>query len=281
MNWEFLDGRRAPTFLLTAVAALILGAASTTWASQDAPIDEDAADSSLSCPEGTTAAVAKALHFAGSPDFWLEGFFIACRLDPDHPDRAIVALTYVPGEERTGKTHQGDTAYERDLDIAIIDLSNDKIIAHRHEDKSIWDGGERFERIAIDTGRYVLAPGKRAFGLRVSNGTHCSCANVSYTNLTLYLRSGNRLDRLASTSVYNDRAGYEKDTAPPAVCTSVATLSTTTVAVGRSKNHGLADLELMTTETPSYDFDEDSSQCPRLSATRRRATLHYDGNIYK
>ena len=276
-NWGFVGHGRIRAFLGLSALTFIIGTASSASASQDIA---DSTDDALACPDDTTAAAAKALHFAGSADFWSGRWNFACRLDPDHPDRAIVALTYLPGEERTGLKHAGDDLHERNLELVVIDLSNGEIVAHRHEDKVIEDGGERLEGISIDTGRYTLAPGKRAFGVRVSNGTHCACVNVSYTNLYLYVQNGRGLDRVLSTSVENDQDGYEKYSPQPPACTSIGTTTTTTIAVGRGKSHGLADLQRVTIETPRYEFD-DSSKCPTLPATKRRVTLRYDCEVYK
>ncbi|WP_266159433.1 hypothetical protein [Dyella silvatica] len=236
----------------------------------------------LACAEDTTASAAKALHFAGAADFWREGRNAACRLDPVHSDRAIVALTYVHGEEITGQPQQGYAAEERDLDLLVIDLGDGQIIAHRHEDAAIEDDGERFEGMAIDTGRYVLAKGQRAFGVRTINASHCRCINNRVESLTLYLQHGSRLDRILSTHASEWQASYETGSEPPPTCAESATTLTTTVMVGAGNSHGLADLRLATTATSS-DVDDDASatKCPALAPGKKIVTLHFDGQSYK
>ena len=94
-------------------------------------------------------------------------------------------------------------------------------------------------------------------------------------------QNGRELDRVMSTNVEDDREGYEQDTPPPPACTSIGTSATTTVAVGKSRSHGLADLQLVTVQTPRYDFDKDPSKCPALSPKKNKETLRYDGKVYK
>jgi hypothetical protein len=233
------------------------------------------------CPDDAIVNAAHALHFAGDADFWTESMAATCRLDPDNPKHAFVALTYLPGEERSGTPQRDSGAYTRDLDVLVLDLSDATLLAHRHFPESIDDGGDRFEGVSIDTGRYFLARGKRAFGVRVLNATHCTCANSRHTNLTLFLRDGKELVPLLETDVSSAQAGYEQGTEQPAACEAIATQSHSVLAVGSGTSHGLADLQLTETQTPSYDFEEDTARCPPLERSQQTTTLHYDGQAYK
>jgi hypothetical protein len=242
------------------------------------PAGSDSQADAYACEPGTVARAAKAIGFAGT-DFWTDGWRNACRIDPAHDDRAIVALTYVAGEEKTGKEHSGQDYNALDLDLVVLDLESDKVLAHTHESESVEDGGDRFENIVIDTARYVLAPGARAFGVSVSNATHCYCANGGYTTLTLYLVRGDKLDKVGGVQTSSSQSGTERgDTPPP--CTNLSSNETTTVSIGKGNSHGLADLLLTTVVTKTYD-DDDPSKCPALKPTKTTNTLRFDGTTYK
>jgi hypothetical protein len=230
------------------------------------------------CEPGTVARAAKAIGFAGT-DLWTDGGRNACRIDPAHDGHVIVALTYVAGEEKFGKEDSGQDYNALDLDLVVLDLKSDKVLAHKHESESVEDGGDRFESIVIDTARYVLAPGRRAFGVSVSNASHCYCANGRSTTLTLYLMRGDELDEVGGVGTASSQSGTERGETPPP-CTNLSSDETTSVSVGKETSHGLADLLLTTTETKTYD-DEDPSKCPSIKPTKITRTLRFDGTTYK
>jgi hypothetical protein len=264
-------------FIVAMAIALLVGQnrAGASPSPQSAGSDSQA--DAYACEPGTVAKAAKAIGFAGT-DFWTDGWHNACRIDPAHDDRAIVALTYVAGEEKTGKEHPGQYNNTLDLDLVVLDLKNDKVLAHTHESGSVEDGGDRFESIVIDTAQYVLAPGTRAFGISVSNATHCYCANGGFTTLTLYLVRGDKLDNVGGVQTSSSQSGTERGDTPP-LCTNLSSDETTTVSVGKGSSHGLADLLLTTAVTKTYD--DDPSKCPALKSTKTKSTLRFDGTTYK
>jgi hypothetical protein len=263
---------------IAATAALIgtlVGPISAGASPSLQPLATDSQADAYTCEAGTVARAAKAMGFAGT-GLWSDDWHNACRIDPAHDGRAIVALTYVAGEEKTGQELSGS---DRDLDLVILDLESDKVLAHAHESNAVEDGGDRFENITIDTARYVLAPGERAFGVSISNATHCTCANESFTTLTLYLVRGDKLEKVGDVATSSWQSGTEKgDT--PAACTNLSSAVTTTVGVGKESSHGLADLLLTKVEKQTYD-DEDSSKCPVVKPKKSVITLRFDGTTYK
>jgi hypothetical protein len=264
--------------VLAAGMGLLVGPRGAGALPSPQPLGSDDQADAYACGPGIVARAAKAMGFAGT-DLWADGGRSACRLDPAHDDRAIVAIAYVAGEDKTGKEHTEQDYNGLDLDVVVLDLKSDKVLARTHESESIDDGGERFEGIAIDTARYVLAPGERAFGVSVSNATHCYCANSSSTSLTLYLPRGDKLDNLGGVGTSSSQSGTERgDTPPP--CTNFSVDRTTTFGVGKGRSHGLADLVLTTVEKRTYD-DEDPSKCPVLKPTKTTTTLRFDGTTYK
>ncbi|MFC4764331.1 PA3715 family protein [Dyella koreensis] len=235
---------------------------------------------SLNCADDVVERTVRALKFSGGKDFWEGDYHSECRLDPAHDDRAIVALAYVSGEERTGKTLDTNPG-TRDLDIVILELSDGSILARGHWDSEIQDDAEHLEGFGIDTGQYILAQGKRAFGIRTANSTHCTCANSSWGGLILFAQNGDRVDKLLETTMHTWQAesdGYE-DNRP--LCSESYTEQQSTIVVGRHKEHGMADLNQLTVGQAYYESDEATAKCPALPPSKVRKTWRFDGREYK
>jgi len=239
-----------------------------------------APSSSLNCPDDVVERAVQALEFAGDKDFWNGNYRSDCRLDPAHDGRAIVALEYVPGEQRTGKLMDTHPA-PRDLDIVILKLSDSSILARGHWGSELQDDAEHLEVFGIDTGRYILAPGKRAFGIRTANFTHCTCANSSRGGLILFAQNGDHIDQLLETTMGTWQAesdGYE-DNRP--LCSKSYTEQRSTIIVSQHKEYGMADLDQLTVEQAHYESDEVTAKCPALPPAETRTTWRFDGHEYK
>lgn len=259
-------------FLTTVMAAPILANGEPESATPTSP--------SLNCPNGVVERALQALKFAGGNDFWGGGNHSDCRLDPAHNDRAIVALAYVPGEERTGKIMDANSV-ARDLDIVILKVSDGSILARGHWDAEIQDDADHLESFSLDTGRYMLAPGKRAFGIRTVNATRCTCANSSSGDLILFAQNDDRVDQLLATTMntwQSESDGYE-DNLP--LCSESYTEQHSTIVVSRHNEHGMADLDQLAVEQAHYESDDIAAKCPALVPKRTKTTWRFDGREYK
>ncbi|GLQ94433.1 hypothetical protein [Dyella acidisoli] len=225
----------------------------------------------LACDRSTIVAAAKALHFTTQEDFW-EGTHSNCRKDPSNTSQAIVALTYRAGEETTGKA-QENTDGDYDLDIVSIDLATNTILAHTHQSQAIPSDAVMFDSLTIDTARYILAPGQRAFGIRIDHGAHCYQCAYSFTELTLYLVDGQQLKEILSINADVQRSA-DTDACPNAVSSSK-----TKVSIGKGTSHGLADIVLST--STSVDANSEDGQPKKCSSTSSKtSTIHFDGVRY-
>ena len=274
--------------MLICLTALVWSATSSILARETQASSGEKTESALSapsespeCPSGIVGRAARALHFAGDESFWEGQDRSACRLDPAHRDRAIVALTHVPGEERTGKLDESGTSLARDLDIVLMQPSDDTIIARGHWDLEIQDDAQRLESVAVDTGRYVLAEGKRAFGIRTINSTHCTCFNNGWEALTLFVQNEDRVDLVLRTQVSGWQAESDglEESHPP--CSLSSTEWHSTLAVGRRDHHGMSDLEQLNVKQAKYEADEVAAKCPELPPKRTVTTWRFDGREYK
>jgi hypothetical protein len=261
-----------PWHLCADVAARDAERAAQQAAEERARLAELPAVDKLACEDGTIARAAEALHYPGGADFW-SGWNTACRLDPSHPGQAIVALSYHKGEELTGEALENSEA-NYDLDLVVLNLENDTVVAHRHQSEAIASDAIRYEELSIDTGRYLLAPGKRALGIRTRNSSHCYQCAYGYTNLTLYVQTGNRIDPVMEIPVAETR------NEPTDECPNAISYSTTTVSIGAGKSHGFANLLLTTTVQVDANSEEDA---PASCTTHRVETVpvYFDGHTYE
>jgi len=235
----------------------------------------------LECPAGIVVRAARALHFAGDESLWEGQYRNACRLDPAHRDHAIVALTYVAGEEKTGEPDESGTSSARDLDIVIMRTSDGSIVARGHWDLDIQDDAYRLESVAIDTGRYILGHDKRAFGIRTANATHCTCTNNGWSGLTLFVENEDRIDAILRThaSRWQDESDGLDEPRPP--CSLSSTEWHSTLVVGQPGHHGLADLDEVSVEQAKYESDEAAAHCPALPPKKTVTTWRFDGHVYQ
>jgi hypothetical protein len=129
----------------------------------------------------------------------------ACKAAPDQPGVLLAAFVY--GRQPVGKPVPGDEAKE--LAVLLIDRTQRQVIAS-HKELVEEDAATRFEQgsLSLDTARYLLAPGVRAFGLRFhspANGP--SCADNGFGPLlTLFIPDGRTLRPVLQLNVSSQRA---------------------------------------------------------------------------
>jgi hypothetical protein len=115
---------------------------------------------------------------------------VACRAHPLRPEQTIVALFHhltsaegQPAEDRKGFV------------FAVIDVKRKQLLALYRED-IVEDASIRIgdSGLKIDTGRYNLAPGVRALGVRMGIGHSPRCAEGGESDyLTLFVEDGRQL----------------------------------------------------------------------------------------
>lgn len=176
----------------------------------------------------------------------------ACKRSPVDPDVTIVAAAYGQDED------------DKNEIVALVDTRAGKVratfIGVIDEDATTHVGS-----FAIDTARYQLAPGLRAFGVDFHSTAYVSHAAEFRREVerTLFIQEGARLrpvlERFALTT-WNAVPGTDGS----------GELSHWTIAVASTRSHGLADLVVTRTTEP---FD---GTAPR----RARGVLHFDGKSY-
>ncbi|WP_339453298.1 hypothetical protein [Pseudomonas sp. EA_5y_Pfl2_R50] len=193
-----------------------------------------------------------------------------CIVWPAFPSQAIsVKSTYLADAG-------GDDAGAFDLDLAILNASDARPIATYRKPGAYNSDAVRLEDVRIDTARYRLTPGVRAFGLR-SRFSHSSRANpYEKTDLALYVREGAELRPvLEGLVVAKSNGEFTND------CEGYVKKIRRTVEIGSTSHHGLADL-LITTNGTKVTNTQSGKECLSKTAylKQTRITLVYDGQQY-
>lgn len=174
--------------------------------------------------------------------------------------------------------------YQLVVDIAVVDIPSGNILSHRHTtDDFEWTGGDwvaGFVSMAVDTARYDLAPGLRAFGIRIEQHEGCAeWCEITNTQLVLYVQRGNKLDKLLHMWV-----GEHEDGGGPDGEGYAAHRSVTVLCMGRQRSHGLANIwsaeSRVDSNSPDEAVDIDAANIPCGPTGPNRLLWRYNGRQY-
>lgn len=197
----------------------------------------------------------------------------ACRDWPYDPAIRLVVAAW-PGEGANGSLDDPLL-----LVAAMLDRASGRVLA-RYERLIEQDAAFMLDKggIGLDTARYDLAPGLRAFGVVLTSsarGPSCPDRGLN-RELTLLVRDGQALRPVLSTWLdsWEMVEGSPCSWSPQPTVSEHAQL---TIGVERTSRHGFADLTL-TASVERRASDEDGAL--QVDTRRARRTLRYDGNAY-
>ncbi len=209
---------------------------------------------------------AQALH----PALKFDREHAVCRINPADPSQVLAAL---PIETNVDEDRQGDYG----LEVVVADAVSGKIIAHHYQEAAIVSDAVQFSSLALDTARYQLAPGLRAFGVRIGH-TGASRVNPFGSEiLKLYVYDGAQLRQVMNQLVVN-QSGGEWD----GVCAGEFNETKRTVAIGKPGKDGFASLRVSEKSTGSRAVVKGDDDCEETESASTTATyrLEYDGSRY-
>ena len=228
---------------------------------------------------GATARAAKALGFQAEENSWGDEY-AGCRPDPQNRGQVIVALSYRAGEQLAGAAAV-DAESNYDLDMVLMNVATGAIVAHGHQSAVIETDAIRYEGISIDTARYGLAPGKRAFAVLTRHDSHCYQCTYGFTQMTLFLQAGKRIEPILDLQVGETTQVDETSDASTVACPEGISNSNTTLSVGPGRSHGLADLQLTTTVKGEKIDSEAGTSAACGSKKITSVVAHFDGRTYR
>ena len=211
------------------------------------------------------------------PTRTLDRALAACKAWPAYAGRSIVVLPF--------QDHSGRLQGARALDLAVLliqrpdngNTERDAVIAQAYLPGALREHGHALQELRIDTARYLLAPGQRAFGLRVRYRGDELAAPFAAETLRLYLPQGSQLRQvLAETEIERDSGRWDLQ------CDGQFERLRTQIAVEPVAGRRWADLMLSRTLLASRARRQADGQCvdhagpPRYTPVR----LRHDGEQY-
>ena len=225
-----------------------------------------------SCQSVLIQSVSEQLELPGLVDAGADGdsgasavVAAACKPNPENRRQLYVALAYDTGDQ-DGKR----------LLLAIVEGGH-VVADYRgeiYEDATLT---VQSDSLHIDTARYVLAKGVRAFGLDVSGWASPNCGDGGDgPSRSLYIREGTHIRRVLADMVLSSwryvREGNDRcNPSAPADAPTVIENTRYTLRVLPDTSHGFYDLQV--TATTSRDDGKSSEDGGRY-------VLKYDGKQY-
>lgn len=193
---------------------------------------------------------------------------VICRTWPAQPQLTLVAVPLM--------TEQSDSENEGDIELLVVDSTNLHVKQRLRLQGLMSDDAIHVESVAFDTARYQLAPGKTAFGLRVTLEGSSRANPFGETTLWLFSVDADGLKPVLDNIVVSENHG-EWDTA----CAGEFNETTRTLSMGSPAKGLFADIvvaEKTTTSVATVGKDGDCQSEDKTTIGKHR--LRYDGSKY-
>ncbi len=193
-----------------------------------------------------------------------------CKIWPADPRKTLVALAHYQTNSSMSSPASHDGLY--DLDVVIVETASGEILQRILQKGALDSDALYLKSITIDTGRYLLAPTVRAFGVRAMRGN----PHADYETLSLYVARNNEL-----TSVMQNLVTYKLFGEPqgPGGCAR-SSETKRKLAMAKTSHHGLADvLVLETGLEQDQTVVKDGCEIDEHKSAQHYE-LHFDGASY-
>lgn len=207
----------------------------------------------------------------------LDHALAACKAWPAYAGRSIVVLPLLP----TAAMPPG----RRTLDLAVLliqrpdngNTERDAVIAQSFLPDALKEHGPTLQELRIDTSRYLLAPGQRAFGLRARYRGDELAAPFANETLRLFLPLGRQIQEvLAETEMERDGGRWDLQ------CDGQFERLRTQLSVDAATGQRWSDLVVSRTLLPSRARRQTDGQCLDQTGPARHTSLRlrHDGQRY-
>ncbi|TGQ69244.1 MAG: hypothetical protein E5V49_09280 [Mesorhizobium sp.] len=210
-------------------------------------------------------SIASTLRYGATP------FGVICKVWPAHDDLLLVAVPLIDSSQ------SGDGAHVGDIELLVVDRNSRQVRQRLLQPGLMTDDAIAIDKIEFDTGRYKLAPGVTAFGLRIEMAGNSRPNPFSETDLRLYVLAGDVLRVVLDGLVVTDDGG-EGD----ANCAGSFQSNRVSLTMGPTSHHGYRDIllaERKDTDEPSVDKNGECQSHPGKPVNKTYG-LRYDGSHY-
>lgn len=224
------------------------------------------------------SGLAERMHARLHPNRPLDERLAACKAWPGALGRIVVVLPMPrpSGDPSATKVY--------DLEVLLVqrpdngNTERDTIVGRLFQTEALDEEGVAIQEILVDTGRYVLAPDARAFGLRVRyRGTTRSDTFASET-LRLYVVQGGKLrEVMQEVELDNESGEWNAD------CTGRFRQLRSMLSTRPNRSAAFADLVIARTTVQSRGQMQEDGSCAERPQSPQYATvvLRYDGEHYR
>lgn len=261
-----------PTLLLGLAAAGLSPAQAAAGDCGDAAaLVQQAYPKALKSADGASFTLEPHTSIALAPQDSDSPFRLICKIWPAHDDLLLVAVPLTDSAQSRDDGHVGD------IELLVVNRNSKQVRQRLLQPGLITDDAIAIRKIEFDTGRYGLAPGVTAFGLRIEMANHSQADPFSETDLRLYAVAGDALRMVLDGLVVAGNGG-EGDTN----CAGSFHSSRVSLTMGAARHHGYRDItavERTDTDEPSPDTDGECQSHPG-KPVNRTYRLRYDGSRY-
>jgi hypothetical protein len=199
--------------------------------------------------------------------------FSDCKVWSGDPSKTIVALAHFqPGSSFTSpESNMG--LY--DLDTLIVNTMTGEIISRLFQKGALSSDAIVLDKISIDSARYSLAPNVRAFGIRIHHKHPIRGYPHEFEELNLYVANGKKIRLVLDALATLDSGGEVGE------CEGNLSDVRRTLAMGKSTNHGYADV-IVTTKTIDSESKLINGDCKEVAQKPvfTQDILQFDGERY-
>src|SRR5690606_6843269 len=226
------------------------------------------------CPDGVVESlrVSDAFGEIPPPDYPMNVVAEACKLWPYDSNRLLVAAAYSTDESFAGNR-------SLHVRVAMFDAEDHRFLAGYGMEK-VEDAGFELseEGLALDTARYDLAPGVRAFGVVIDNQADNGCPDYSYDREpTFFVGDGAKLRPVLRQDLFAWMR-VEGEPCSMSVGRVVTDHADVLLAMDAGTHAGYRDIRL-TAKITRYTNEPDSDGTERTRTEHR--LLRYDGHQYR
>ncbi|MBP0581990.1 hypothetical protein J8I29_21860 [Labrys sp. LIt4] len=156
---------------------------------------------------------------------------VVCKAWPYRPELMLAAVPLIEAEPPIEGENKGD------VEIIIADVATGKPVARRLEKGMAFSDAIRFGSMSLDTARYDVGDGLRAFGLRTSQSGSSRLNPYGEQALWMYIFDKGRIERVLDGLIV-ERSNGENN----GECEGESTTLTRTVKLGPKAGAGYRDL---------------------------------------
>jgi len=193
---------------------------------------------------------------------------VACKAWPYKPELTLLAVPLIEAEPANEGENRGS------VEVIVADTKSGKPVARLLEEGMAYGDAVRFEGVKLDTARYDIRSGERAFGVVTAQYGSSRVNPFSEHALWLYRFADGRIDRVLDGLVVG-RLNGEND----GNCNGIAVETKRTVAIASSEHDGYRDLEVEQTEltTTTTEAGDDCQSAEKAGASKQVLLTFRDG----